>query len=92
MLYNKESSLGQASVKLLAELYYLAVKYPTVEMQELITQEVASRKMNVGKLIKAAKVVVSCSSHMEKFCESIIKISSAFVKKRHSSVLEIFQS
>lgn len=91
LLYNKKLSIEKASFKLLAELYYLADKYIVVELQELITQELASRKVTSGKLIEAA-LVAGEYAHLEKFCEPIIKISSACVKENIQGVLEIFGS
>jgi len=92
VIYNRKMSLGQASFKLLAELYSLADKYLMPEMQEFIIQEVNSRNMASSKeLIEAAKVVEE-NAHIEKFSESIVKISSTFVKENIESVFEVFHS
>ena len=91
VLYNKKISMGQASFKLMAKLYYLADKYLMAGLQEVIIQEVASRKFISGDLIEAAKVAEE-NVHMEKFSESIIKICSAHIKYEYQSVLEIFKS
>ena len=91
LLYNKKVSTKETSFKLLAELFYLSDKYIMVEMQELIIQEVASRKIVPGILLDAAKFAEE-SVHMEKFSMSILKICAAFIKDDIKSVLEIFSS
>ena len=91
VIYNRKMSMGQASFKLLAELYSLADKYLMPEMQKFIIQKVASRKMTSEELIEAAKVVEE-NAHIEKFLESIVKISSTFVMQNNPSVFEMFHS
>jgi len=91
LLYNKKVSTNKTSFKLLAELFYLSDKYIMVEMQELIIQEVASRKIVPGTLLEAAKIAEE-SVHMEKFSMSILKICASFIKEDITSVLEIFNS
>jgi len=91
LLYNKKVSTDKAGFKLLAELFYLSDKYIMIEMQELVIQEVSSRKIVPGTLLEAAKFAEE-SVHMEKFSMSILKICASFIKEDIVSVLEIFNS
>ena len=91
VLYNKKMSLDKTSFKLLAEVFYLTDKYLLAEMQEMVIQEVSSRKIVAGKLLEAAKVAED-NAHMEKFSMSLLKICATFVKEDIQSVLDIFNN
>ena len=71
MLYNKKVALTEVSLALLAEVYSLADKYLLGKMQDLIIQDVASREMNAGVLIEAARLADD-NFCLEKFSETIL--------------------
>ena len=84
ILYNKKFSVKGVELKLMAELCYLTDKYLMVKVQDILVEEISSRKIDSENLLEVAKVAEE-HLHMEKFSSSLYMTCVQFVKENMES-------